>query len=48
MLRVLLLLALTASSMAAGFAFGLDGVQDWIGISGAVQGATLIALVTEQ
>lgn len=47
MLRVFLLFTLVASSMAAGFAFGLDGVQDWIGIAGAVQGATLIALVTE-
>lgn len=45
MLRVLLLFTLAASSMAAGYAFGLEGVQDWIGIVGAVQGATLIALI---
>ena len=47
MLRVLLLLALAASSTAAGYAFGLGGVQDWIGIVGTVQGATLIALLID-
>jgi hypothetical protein len=47
MVKAIFLLAFAASSMAAGFAFGLDGVQEWIGIAGAVQGAALAWLVSE-
>lgn len=36
---------LAASSMSAGFAFGLDGVQEWVAISGVIQVISFWALL---
>jgi hypothetical protein len=44
-MRISLGILLVASSMAAGFAFGMPGVQNWIFFAGGLQGLSAYLLL---
>jgi hypothetical protein len=44
-MRISLGILLVASSMAAGFAFGMPGVQNWIFLAGGLQGLSAALLL---